>query len=178
MSQIIEAVLSVLCWALVALAVLALPLLLGWTAARCFPKRRVAVSRAVFAGALLLVLAVGARLWQRPLWSCPEKWRDAVTEGEKAEVLQLNRGFYSVQLPLLAVNVRVEGVCGEEILVQTQYFPLGRTQMSVGADGPGLLARVSDPDAIAARIQELEESRLEDRSEPGCHDGQAEDVLE
>lgn len=95
-------------------------------------KRRVIVC---FLVCLVLVVAILARLCQRPILAYTSDCEAQLSAAQENAVMAVSDGFYSGILPLVPVLVTVTTVDGEYLGWTIRYFPFGNMEMEYGSDG-------------------------------------------
>jgi len=61
-----------------------------------------------------------------------------MSEELRSEIMNLNRGLYTLRLPLFPLYIEVLEFDGEQALVKTHYFPAGTVEREHGPDGPSI----------------------------------------
>ncbi|MBQ8834071.1 MAG: hypothetical protein IJ001_04005 [Oscillospiraceae bacterium] len=109
-------------------------LLIAWVPAAFLAKSRRA-GAVLLAVILLAECAVCGYLAYHPIVDVPEEYAEYVSA---EEIREFNSGFYSANIPVFPVYIRVLKANEQETLVRTYYGFFGTTEMSVTADGPSI----------------------------------------
>ncbi len=133
-----EVLLTVLAYLFVIGCVLLLPFM-GFISVLVFQenKKRLAL---VLAGVLLgAELICGGILYFRPIYICPAIYESYINENRenrlKAGELPARRGFWSANIPGIAILNQVTYAAEDTVHVRTWYFPFGSTETGVNPDG-------------------------------------------
>ncbi len=133
-----EVIFTIVAYLFVLGSVLFLPFMLFLTVL-CFwdNKKRLAL---LLAGALLgAELLCGGILYFRPFYSCPEIYAPYISEEQESRLKAGHgpaaRGFWSGNIPSLAVFNKVTYASEHTIHVRTFYFPWGSSETGVSSDG-------------------------------------------
>ena len=135
---IMEVVFTIAAYLFVIGSVLFLPLILFITIL-CFRDNKTQLAL-LLAGVLLgaELICVGI-LYFRPFYSCPEIYAPYISEEQesrlKAGSAPAERGFWSANIPALAVFNQVTFASEHTIHVRTFYFPWGSSETGVSEDG-------------------------------------------
>ena len=94
----------------------------------------------ILAGVLLgAELICGGILYLQPFYSCPKIYAPYISEEQenslRAGCLPASRGFWSANIPILAVANEVTYASEHTIHVRTWYFPFGSCETGVSPDG-------------------------------------------
>ena len=95
-------------------------------------------SRTVLVLCVIGVVIILSVLAFRPILICPEACRAYVGGEEEQRIISLNSGPYSTRIPFIPVCITVKSADEEKVLLETRYFPFGRTEMAITDDGPDL----------------------------------------
>ena len=128
--------LAALCWAVQLGITAGIALLIGWLLKKLAGRGRL-IWWALCAFAVLCALLAALAL--EPPVSCPEEYRDDLTEEARAAVQSVSRGLYSARLPLVPVCARVREIAREEagytVRFDIHYLYFGRVGMAWSSDG-------------------------------------------
>ena len=133
-----EVLFTIIAYLLVIGSVLFLPFLLFCTILCIRDDRKRLALR--LAGVLLAAeLICGGILFFRPIYSCPEIYEPYIGE-EMEERLKFGsapagRGFWSINIPALAVSNKVTFASEDTVHVRTWYFPFITSETGVSPDG-------------------------------------------
>ncbi len=139
--QKMEVLITIAAYLFVIGAVLFLPLLLFITVLVFKSdweniKRPALLLSGILLGAELIC---GGILYFRPFYSCPEIYAPYISEEQesrlKAGSAPAGRGFWSANIPALAVFNQVTFASEHTIHVRTFYFPWGSSETGVSEDG-------------------------------------------